>query len=266
MRAAGDVLLVTGGASGIGLATARGALALGWKVALLDRPEARPEAVCAGLDAGDRAISLPGSVTEEAEVAALVADCEARLGPVAGLVNSAGIGLDAQALDTEVADFRRVLEVNLLGSFIATRAVARRMAGRGRGAVVNIASVSGQRGNVGRTAYGASKGGLIAMTKVMAVEFAPLGLRVNAVAPGPIETPLVRDMHTEAMRRSWAATVPQRRYGTPEEVAQAALFLLDENRSGYVTGQVLAVDGGFGAAGVLEGVALAFEPGDDAEG
>ncbi|WP_281827195.1 SDR family NAD(P)-dependent oxidoreductase [Jannaschia rubra] len=248
-------VLITGGASGIGLATARAALAEGWSVALLDRDEGNLKAARDGLDAPDRVETLACSVTDEAGVAAAVGRCEDRLGPLSGLVNSAGIGLDAQALDTEVDDFRRVLEVNLIGTFIAARTVAARMVDRGRGAIVNIASVSGMVGNVGRTAYGASKGGIVTMTKVMAVELAPFGVRSNAVAPGPVETPLVSDMHTEAMRRSWAETIPQARYGTPEEIAQAALFLLDDARSGYVTGQVLAVDGGFTTSGILRGVA-----------
>jgi NAD(P)-dependent dehydrogenase (short-subunit alcohol dehydrogenase family) len=125
------------------------------------------------------------------------------------------------------------------------------MGGRGKGSIVNIASVSGIRGNTGRVAYGASKGGVITMTQVMAVELAPLGIRVNAIAPGPIETPLVRAMHTEKARADWLSRVPQHRYGTPEEVAGAAVFLLDQRRSSFMTGQTLCVDGGFTAAGVM---------------
>ena len=98
------------------------------------------------------------------------------------------------------------------------------------------------------------------MTKVMAAELSPHGLRINAVAPGPIETPLVRDMHTPEMRQGWIDTVPQRRYGTAEEIAQATLFLLDDAKSSYITGQVLAVDGGFTTGGVLSGVALKSAP------
>ena len=153
-----------------------------------------------------------------------------------------------------------MIEINLLGSFILSKAAARRMLPRAQGAIVNIASVSGMMGNVGRTAYGASKAGVISMTKVMAAELSPHGLRINAVAPGPIETPLVRDMHTPEMRQGWIDTVPQRRYGTAEEIAQATLFLLDDAKSSYITGQVLAVDGGFTTGGVLSGVALKSAP------
>jgi NAD(P)-dependent dehydrogenase (short-subunit alcohol dehydrogenase family) len=122
---------------------------------------------------------------------------------------------------------------------------------RGAGSIVNIASVSGIRGNSGRVAYGSSKGALITMTKVMAVEWARFGIRVNALAPGPIETPLVRDVHTEQARADWHAAVPQRRYGTPDELTGAAIFLLDSRRSSFVTGQTLCVDGGFTAAGIM---------------
>jgi NAD(P)-dependent dehydrogenase (short-subunit alcohol dehydrogenase family) len=111
--------------------------------------------------------------------------------------------------------------------------------------------VSGIHGNSGRLAYGASKGAVIMMTRVMAVEFASMGIRVNAIAPGPIETPLVREMHADATRKEWIARIPQHRYGLPAEVAGAAIFLLDSRRSSYVTGQTLCVDGGFTTAGLV---------------
>jgi NAD(P)-dependent dehydrogenase (short-subunit alcohol dehydrogenase family) len=118
---------------------------------------------------------------------------------------------------------------------------------RRAGAIVNLASVSGLVGNQGRTAYGASKGGVIVMTKILALEFAPLGIRVNAIAPGPIDTPMVKEMHSEKARAAWVDLVPQQRYGTPADVASAAVFLLDARKSGYVTGQTICVDGGFTA-------------------
>jgi NAD(P)-dependent dehydrogenase (short-subunit alcohol dehydrogenase family) len=155
------------------------------------------------------------------------------------------------SLETSADLFRTILEVNLIGSFVLSREIGLRMRERRKGAIVNIASVSGVRGNVGRVAYGASKGGVITMTQVMAVELAPLGIRVNAVAPGPVETPLVREIHTQDVREEWLNTVPQARYGTPAEIASAAIFLLDDARSSFITGQILCVDGGFTAAGLI---------------
>ncbi|GGG74021.1 oxidoreductase [Salipiger pallidus] len=248
-------ILITGGASGIGYATAEACQKAGFAVAILDMNEAALETARASLPNPDHVLTCAASVTDEAAVEAFCDEIEASFGTLYGVVNSAGIGHDARALDTSADEFRRVLEVNLIGSFTVSKAAARRMLPRGEGAVVNIASVSGMMGNVGRTAYGATKGGVISMTKVMAVELSEHGIRVNAVAPGPIETPLVRDHHTPEMRAGWIDTVPQRRYGTSEEIAQAALFLLDGSKSGYINGQVLAVDGGFTIGGVLDGVA-----------
>jgi len=118
-------------------------------------------------------------------------------------------------------------------------------------AIVNITSVSGQRGNVGRSAYGASKGGVITLTQMMACELAPENIRLNAIAPGPVDTPLVQAMHDDAIRAVWIREVPQRRYASPDEIAGAAVFLLDDSKASFVTGHILNVDGGFAAAGYL---------------
>ena len=117
---------------------------------------------------------------------------------------------------------------------------------------MNIASISGMRGSKGRAAYGASKGAVINLTQVMAVDLARHGIRVNAVAPGPVDTPMVQQVHTPAVRRAYAHHVPMRRYGTPDEIASAILFLLDGTQSGYVTGTIMPVDGGFSGAGMME--------------
>src|SRR5690606_2803964 len=117
-------------------------------------------------------------------------------------------------------------DVNVIGSFVVSRAVARRMPEETGGVIVNIASVSGIAGNMGRTAYGASKGAVVTMTKIMSVELAARNIRVNAVAPGPVDTPLVRDVHSPAARRAWIDRVPQRRYAHPEEIATVICFLL----------------------------------------
>ncbi len=246
-------ILVTGGASGIGRAVVEAVLAEGWRAVALDLPGPTLEATRAALDP-TRLRCTAIDVTDEAAVTAEVAAVERDFGPIAGLVNSAGIARDVAMLETDAALFRRTLEVNVIGSFLVAREAARVMRGRG-GAIVNIGSVSGIQGNEGRVAYGASKGAVITMSRVMAVELAPLGIRVNVIAPGPIETPLVAQVHTEAVRATWLASVPMRRYGTPADIAAAAIFLLDGAKSGYVTGHTLCVDGGFSIAGLMSGAA-----------
>jgi NAD(P)-dependent dehydrogenase (short-subunit alcohol dehydrogenase family) len=247
-----ETVLVTGGASGIGLAVIEAVVEAGWRGIVADRDEQNLAEVRAVLGRADNLVRIERlDVTDEAAVVDRVARCEVEFGPITGVVNSAGIGAVAPALETSLELFRRILDVNVLGSFVVARETARRMRQRGRGSIVNIGSVSGLLGNAGRVAYGASKGAVATMTQVMAVELAPHGIRVNAIAPGSTETPLVRAVHSELARATWNARTPQGRYGEPSEIAQAAMFLLDPVRSGYITGQTIAVDGGFTAAGVL---------------
>lgn len=246
-----DTIFVTGGASGIGLAIAHAIVERGWQVVVADVEQGSLERAREQLLLHRGLVHYEQlNVADEEAVVNAIARCESEVGPLTGLVNSAGIGSDVACLDTTTTLFRTIVEVNLIGSFVASREAARAMRGRGRGAIVNIASVSGIRGNSGRVAYGASKAGVISMTQVMAVELAPVGIRVNAIAPGPVETPLVREMHTESVRASWLTAVPQNRYGTPDEIAGAAIFLLDDSQSSFVTGQTLCIDGGFTAAGM----------------
>jgi NAD(P)-dependent dehydrogenase (short-subunit alcohol dehydrogenase family) len=256
-----QTVLVTGGASGIGLAVVEAALGEGWRVIVADLDPGNIDRCRDSLGApGDRVRYEQMNVADEDTVVRVIAACEAEFGPLTGVVNSAGIGRDVPALDTSVDLFRKMLEVNLIGSFVVSREAARHMRARGAGSIVNIASVSGIMGNKGRVAYGASKGGVLTMTKVMAVELASVGIRVNAVAPGPIETPMVQEIHTPEVRAAWMTTVPQRRYGSPAEIAGAAIFLLDDRKSSYVTGQTICVDGGFTAAGIIGKPSAAFDP------
>jgi NAD(P)-dependent dehydrogenase (short-subunit alcohol dehydrogenase family) len=244
-------VLVTGGASGIGLAIVEAVLNAGWRAVAADIEPRNLATTRQALGARGDLRCEELNVSDENAVAKLVADCARDFGPLTGVVNSAGIGRNIPALETSAAVFRQVLDVNLVGSFLVTREAAKAMRDHGGGAIVNLASISGVTGNEGRAAYGASKGGIVVLTKVLAVEFAPLGVRVNAIAPGPIETPMVTAMLSDADRATWLERVPQHRYGAPSEIASAALFLLDGNKSGFLTGQTICVDGGFSAAGMM---------------
>jgi NAD(P)-dependent dehydrogenase (short-subunit alcohol dehydrogenase family) len=245
------VALVTGAASGIGLATMHRLLAAGWKVAAVDRDQQALAAHTSGLGAGVRVFAAALDVTDEAAAETVVAAAAEALGGLDGVVNSAGIAADIPALETPVDLLRKILDVNVVGTFIVARAAARLMKDRGGGAIVNISSVSGLRGGKGRSAYGASKGAVVVLTQVLANDLARYGIRVNAVAPGPVDTPMVRAVHTTADRALWLRHVPMRRYAEPDEIASVIEFLLDGTRSGYVTGEIVAVDGGFRGAGII---------------
>ena len=242
----GRVALITGGASGIGLATAKRLLEAGWKVALADRDEKLLADVARELGAPKRVFTSALDVTDEAAAEKVVAMSAEALGGLDGVVNSAGIAADIHALETPVALFRKILDVNVVGTFIVARAAARIMKDRGGGSIVNISSISGVRGSKGRSAYGSSKAAVIVLTQVLANDLGRYGIRVNAV-----DTPMVKELHSEADRKLWLRYLPLRRYGTPEEIAMAIEFLLDGTHSGYITGEVLGVDGGFRGAGIM---------------
>jgi NAD(P)-dependent dehydrogenase (short-subunit alcohol dehydrogenase family) len=243
-------VIVTGGASGIGLATTQRLLASGWRVAAFDRDQTAISKL--RNMHGDKVRADVLDVTDEQAVEATVKSVATAFGRLDGVVNSAGIGIDIHVLDTSVSQFRNVLDINVTGTFIVGRAAARIMKDQGAGAIVNIASIAGLRGFKGRAAYGASKGAVAILTQVMAVDLARYGIRVNAVAPGPIDTPLVQAMHPAAVRRAVLHHTPMRRYAAPDEVATAILFLLDSTQSSFITGAILPVDGGFIGAGLME--------------
>ena len=243
------VALVTGAARGIGLAVAKRFLAEGWRVALLDIEEELLRDVVASLASSGRTLALHCDVSDARAVNAAMAALSGRFGRLDALVNNAGVAVFAPLLETSDADWNRVLAVNLTGPFLCTKAAAPLMREHGGGAIVNITSISAVRASTLRSAYGTSKAGLAHLTKQLAVELASLGIRVNAVAPGPVETAMAKAVHTPEIRADYHDAIPLNRYGLEEELAEAVFFLCSE-RSSYITGQILAVDGGFDAAGI----------------
>lgn len=236
---------MTGGLSGIGAAVVERFVADGMRVVAAD-VTAAPSTL------GDGADSQPYhvDVADARSVHALVEAVTQAYGRIDCLVHCAGIARVAPFLDTPLQTFDQVVRTNVHGTFLVCQATARSMLETGGGSIVNVGSVSGLRGNVGRTAYGASKGAVVTMSEVMAVELADHGIRVNVIAPGPIETPLTAAEHDAATRGQWEQAVPMRRYGRPEDVASAAAYLCSDEAN-YVTGSVFVVDGGFHGAGIL---------------
>lgn len=242
------VALVTGAGRGIGFAVARRFLAEGWRVALLDIDPALLDAAMAGLGAPDRTLALPCDVADAAGVFPAVRQAAQQWGRLDALVNNAGTAVFKPILDTTPEDWARVMAVNLTGPFLCVQAAAPVMA-EGGGAVVNVTSISGLRASTLRAAYGTSKAGLAHLTKQQAVELAALGIRVNAVAPGPVDTAMAQAVHTPDIRRDYHDAIPLARYGLEGELAAVIVFLCGEQAS-YITGQEIAVDGGFEAAGI----------------
>jgi NAD(P)-dependent dehydrogenase (short-subunit alcohol dehydrogenase family) len=247
--AAMPVAVVTGGARGIGLAIAHWFLDHGHRVALLDIDAETLAATERGLADPGRVLAIVCDVALPQQVRPAFAQVEDRFGRIDALVNNAGVAVFKPMLQTSYEEWARVLAVNLDGPFLCTQACAPAMLRSGGGSVVNIASISGLRASTLRVAYGTSKAALLQLTRQQAVELGALGIRVNAIAPGPVDTAMAKAVHSPEIRASYHDAIPLARYGTPEEIAAAVGFLCSPEAA-YVNGQVLAVDGGFEATGI----------------
>lgn len=243
MPLTGHVAIITGCGGGIGRGIALKLASLGANIVVNDVvEEAAAEVARAVEELGREAVVSTASVTDTEAVEGMVEEAVARWGRLDILVNNAGITRDALMLRMKDEQWDAVLNVNLKGAFICTRAAVKPMVKARYGRIVNIASIVGVTGNPGQANYSASKGGLIALTKTTALEFASRNITCNAVAPGVVDTPMFRAL-AEETQAAWVARIPLGRAGTPEDVAEAvAFFCLPA--SGYVTGQVLHVNGG----------------------
>ncbi len=248
MTLGGKTALVTGAASGMGAATARLLRARGASVVVLDIDRGGAERISAELDAGD---PLVGDVADSSFCEAALAETVARHGTIDALVNCAGVIVRAPAFATSDEEWRRTLAVNVDGVFYMSRAAAREMRRRGAGVIVNFGSIWGSVATAGHAAYCVSKGAVHQLTKAMALDHASDGIRVVAVCPGEVNTPMLASGRPspptpEDLEKLADATIPLRRLAEPEEVAAVVAFLVSDEAS-YVTGALITVDGGYTA-------------------
>ncbi|MDQ2068115.1 SDR family oxidoreductase [Xinfangfangia sp. CPCC 101601] len=252
MTTSGFRTIITGASSGIGLATAQKLAKSGHRLTLVDRDAAILEAASKTIDCSDMLLAV-GDVTDAARVEEIVAESVARFGGVDGLVTSAGIVRTGTALEVDVETFRAHLDVNVTGSWLYAQAVARHMIKQQSGSIVMIGSVYGAAGAPARAAYCASKGAVHNLVQALAVEWGPLGIRVNAVAPTGVRTPMVQALidsgsfNTEGVK----ARTPLGRLAEADEVADGCAFLLSD-ASRMITGDILRVDGGWLANGYIQ--------------
>jgi len=247
MRMQGKVALITGAGSGIGRASALRLSKEGARIACVDAvADAALDTARAITAAGGDAIALSADVSDETACARMVEETLARFGRLTSLVNSAGVRSDPPDPMPESREWRRVVDVNLTGTYLVSRAALPALTASGAASITNLASIFGLVGGSTSSAYAASKGAIVNLTRQMALEFAP-AVRVNCVCPGVIETPMTASLRENP---AWAQQVlsryPLRRFGQPEEIAAAILFLASDE-AGFVTGVALPVDGGYTA-------------------
>lgn len=251
------IAVITGSAQGIGRHTADLFAELGYGLGLADLREP-VETLKAALAAGVEAISLVGDISDEATVEKLTRAVQQKWGRIDVLVNNAGISFIENAEKIRAADFRRVLEVNLVAPFLLAKAFGTAMLAQGSGSIVNVASIAGLVGVMDRAAYNASKHGLIGLTRTLAAEWGGRGVRVNAVCPGWVKTEMDDSAQAAGLYVDSDITnrVPMGRFASPDDIARAIAFLADEKQSGFVNGHALVVDGGWTADGSWESLRL----------
>ena len=251
-RLAGQVAIITGGGGGIGGATSRRLAADGAFVAVFDINESSANTVADSVRAeGGRARAWRVDVTDRNSVSGAVAAVESECGGIDILVNNAGLARQASFLELKDEDWNFILNLNLTGYFIVGQEAARAMVRRGAGRIVNVSSLAAHYAAGKQAVYAAAKGGVIALTQVMAFELAPLGISVNAISPGPVATEMsARNMSAQS-RQARLDRIPQGRLGTPEDMANAIAFLASPDAA-YVNGTTLIVDGGLLRAGIRE--------------
>jgi NAD(P)-dependent dehydrogenase (short-subunit alcohol dehydrogenase family) len=243
--------VITGAAQGIGKQTATLLNELGWALALIDLRSVDTQQY-------KNAIALTGDITDETFVSAAVSETMKKLNRVDALVNNAGISNISPALNTTTEKYRQVLEVNLVAPFILAKAFGQIMLDAGSGAIVNVASVAGLQGVADRTAYNASKHGLIGLTRTLAVEWGARGVRVNAVCPGWVKTEMDHKDQAGGTYTDQDITdhVPMGRFARPHDIAEAIAWLCDDTKSGFVNGVALPVDGGWTSDGSWQSLRL----------